>query len=136
MRLPIASPTACSAVLLIAALAGCGGSGEKAARQPRIEPAAAQQLASLSDAVGELAGQDECAAAHRADELYVAAKDAAAQGRVSAELRQELIARATELRDELNCEPPPPPPPEKDDGHDNAKRDKKGKKGGQGGDEG
>jgi hypothetical protein len=136
MRLPTASPTACSAVLLIAGLAGCGGSGEQASPRPRIEPTAARQLASLSDEVAELVAQDECAAAHRADDLYVAAKDAAAQGRVSAELRQELIARATELRDELNCAPPPPPPPEEDEDHDKGKRDKKGKKRGHGGDEG
>ena len=136
MRLPTASLTACSAVLLIAALAACGGSEEKASPQPRIEPAAAQELASLSDEVADLAGQDECAAAHRADDLYVAAKEAAAQGRVSPQLRQELIARATELRDELNCEQPPPPPPKEDDDHDNGKRDKKDKKRGHGSDEG
>jgi hypothetical protein len=134
--LPTASLTACSAALLIAALAGCGGSDEQASPQPRIEPAAAQQLASLSDEVAGLAGRDECAAAHRADDLYIAANDAAAQNRVPPELRQELIARATELRDELNCVQPPPPPPPDEDDHDKGKGDKKGKKRGHGGDEG
>jgi hypothetical protein len=134
MRLLTASLTACSAVLLIAALAGCGG-GNEASPEPRIEPAAAQRLASLSDEVAELSGQDDCAAAHRADDLYVAARDAAAQGQVPVGLRQELITKATELRDELNCEqPPPPPPPDEDDDHDNGKRKDKGKR--RGGDEG
>jgi hypothetical protein len=133
MRLPNASLTACSAVLLLAALAGCGGE-EKSSPQPRIEPATAQQLASLSDKVADLADIDECAAAERADDLYNAAVEARDAGRVSAQLVPELVARSEELRNELNCPPPPPPPPTATDEDDKGKGKRKGK-GKHGGDE-
>jgi hypothetical protein len=132
MRLPNASLTACSAVLLLAALAGCGGD-EKASPQPRIEPATAQQLASLSDEVADLADTDECAAAERADDLYDTAVEARDAGRVPAQLASELVAGAEELRNELNC-PPPPPPPTTTDEEDKGKGKRKGK-GKHGGDE-
>jgi hypothetical protein len=133
MRLPTASLTACSAVLLLAALAGCGGE-EKASPQPRIEPATAQQLASISDEVAHLADSDECAAAERADDLYTAALEARDAGRVPARLAAELVAGAKELRNELNCPPPPPPPTTTDEGNRNGKGKGKGK-GKHGGDE-
>jgi hypothetical protein len=117
MRLPTASLTACSAVLLVAALTGCGGDG-KAPAQPRIEPVAAQQLASLGDEVADLAARDECAAAQRADDLLAAAEEARETGRLPAALAPEVVARSQELVDELNCPPPPPPPPTTDEDED------------------
>lgn len=129
MRLLTASLTACSAVLL---LAGCGGE-EKAAPEPGIEAVTAQQLATMSDEVADLAGNDECAAAERADDLYDAAVEARDEGRVPARLAPELVARAEELRNGLNCaQPPPPLPPTTDedddgDGNGNGKRKGRGK---------
>jgi ABC-type amino acid transport substrate-binding protein len=134
MRLPTASLTACSAVLLVAALTGCGDDGNAPAR-PRIEPVAAQQLASLGDEVAELAARDECAAAQRADDLLAAAEEARDTGRIPAALAPEVVARSQELVDELNCPPPPPPPPppttdEDDDDHgDGNGRGKRKKRG-------
>jgi hypothetical protein len=133
MRLLTASLTACSAVFVLAA---CGGE-EQVAPQPRIEPVTAEQLAVLSEEVADLAGNDECAAAERADDLYNAAVEAHDAGRVPARLAPELVARAEELRNELNCPPPPPPPPpvttdedENEDGNRRGKGRRKGKKGG------
>jgi hypothetical protein len=129
MRLLTASLTACSAVFL---LAGCGGD-DRAAPEPRIEPVTAQQLASLSDEVAGLAGNDECAAAERADDLYNAAVEARDAGSVPERLAPELVARAEELRNELNCPPPPPPLPttdEDEDGKGNGKGKGRGKHGG------
>jgi hypothetical protein len=129
MRLPNASLTACSAALLLAASAGCGGK-EKASPQPRIDPVTAQQLATISDDVADLADTDECAAAARADDLYTAALEARDAGHVPARLASELVARTEELRNELNCPPPPPAPTitdEDEDGHGHGKGKGKGK---------
>jgi hypothetical protein len=135
MRLLIASLTACSAALLLTA---CGGE-ERAAPPPRIEPVTAQQLAVLSEEVADLAGNDECAAAERADDLYNAAVEARDAGRVPARLASELVARAEELRNELNCPPPPPPPTTTEEDLDHNRDEKsKGKpkgRGKRGGDE-
>jgi hypothetical protein len=137
MRLLTASLTACSAVFV---LAGCGGE-RKAGPEPRIEPVTAQQLATMSEEVADLAGNDECAAAERADDLYNAAVEARDAGSVPERLAPEVVARAEELRNELNCPPPPPPPTttdEDDDDRGNGKGKGKGKgKGGgkHGGDE-
>ena len=133
MRLLTASLTACSAVFV---LAGCGGE-ERAAPPPRIEPVTAEQLAVLSEEVADLASNDECAAAQRADDLYNAAVEARDTGRVPARLATELVARAEELRNELNCPPPPPPPTTTDEDEDDddggkGKRRGKGKHGGDG----
>jgi hypothetical protein len=134
--LPTASLTASSAVLLVAAVTGCGGDGNSPA-QPRIEPVAAQQLASLGDEVAALAAGDECAAAQRADDLLAAAEEARDTGRLPAALAPEVVARAQELVDELNCPPAPPPPPtttdededEHGDGNGRGKERKRGDEG-------
>ena len=128
MRLPTASLTACSAALLIAVAAGCGGDGSSSP-EPGIAAAAARDLVVRSERVAELAPVNECAAAHAADELDAAAEHAVAEGQVDPVLRRELLARTQGLVDELNCArpPPPPPPPTTDEDDDGNGKDKKGK---------
>ena len=124
--------TACSALVLV--LAGCGGQ-EPRESGPRIDGAAASQLAERSDEIARLldAG-DVCGAAHAADELKASAESEIADGSVPAALANELVSNAQALVDEVNCEPPPPPPTttdeddeEEGDGEGKGKGNGKGK---------
>jgi hypothetical protein len=119
---------ACSALLL--AVAGCGGEDGAPDNAPRIDAAAATQLADRSDEVASLidAG-DVCGAAHRADELLAAAETEVEKGTVPPALASELTAKAEALRDEVNCPQPPPPPPADEDDEDEDDKDKGKKKG-------
>jgi len=106
MRLLSVCLTACSAL----ALAGCGGGEQRAA--PKIDRATAQQLADKSDAIADsVDAGDLCGAAHQADELQADAQAAVDEGRVPAQLADELERNARALVNDLNCPPPPPPPP-------------------------
>jgi hypothetical protein len=119
--------TACSALVL--ALAGCGGDEQPPNGAPRIDSAAATQLAERSDEIATLieAG-DVCTAAHRADELLAAAAGEVEKGTVPSALASELTSEAEALRDEVNCEAPPPPPETDEDDEDKGNGKGKGRK--------
>jgi hypothetical protein len=118
--------TGCSAVVL--ALAGCGGEETPPDGAPRIDSAAATQLAERSDEIARLIDDgDVCTAAHRADELFAATEAEVAKGTVPPALASELTSTAEALRDEVNCDSPPPEPPPEDD-EDEGKGKGKGKK--------
>jgi hypothetical protein len=121
--------TACSALVL--ALAGCGGDANGGDQGPRIDGAAASELAAASDEVAQLIDDgDVCGAAHRADELFADAQAKVDEGSVPPELADQLLTNAEALRNEVNCEAPPPPP-ETGEGEGDDEGDGKGKKKGQ-----
>jgi hypothetical protein len=125
---PNAWLTVCSALAL--ALGGCGGEGGQRDPGPRIDGAAASELADRSDEIARLLDEgDICGAAHEADLLRAQAQDEVDAGSVPRALGAELVAKADELVNEVNCpEPPPPPPPsDDDDGNDEQRKDKKNK---------
>ena len=109
--------TGCSALVL--ALAGCGGDGSRSetASAPQIEPAAAGELASMSEDVARLVDEGStCDAAHRADELYNEAHAEVESGTVPPELAPHLLENAETLRNELSCDEPPPEEDEEEEG--------------------
>ena len=114
---------ACSALVL--AVGGCGGEDSAQNDAPRIQAAAATQLADRSEEIASLidAG-DVCGAAHRADELLAAAEVEVEEGTVPPELASELTSQAEALRNEVNCPAPPPVEADEDDDED---EDEKGK---------
>jgi hypothetical protein len=118
--------TVCSALAL--ALGGCGGDGGQRDTGPRIDGAAASELANRSDEIARLLDEgDVCTAAHEADRLRARAAAEVEEGNVPRELAAELVARAEDLRNEVNCEPEPPPPPPPSDDDDGDKGEGKGK---------
>jgi hypothetical protein len=129
--------TACSAVAL--ALAGCGGDGAQEPPTPRIDRAAAADLAERSDEIARLLDDgDVCGAARRADELHARAQEEIDDGSVPPALAAELEANAQALVDEVNC--PEPAPPAETDEDDEEEEDRgngkgKGKKKKNGGDD-
>lgn len=105
--------------------AGCGG-GDEAPAKPTLNPAVASRLASASDAIAESLDQgDVCAAAGQADDLKHAVVTAINAGEVPQAFQEELMSRANELVDEINC----PPPEEEEDEDDNKGKDKDKDKG-------
>jgi hypothetical protein len=120
--------TACSALVL--AVAGCGGE-EQPDNAPRIDGAAATQLADRSEEIARLLDEGKvCDAAHAADELKAQVEAEVADGSVPAGLADELESNAQALVDQVNCEAPPPPPTdteEEEEGNGKGKgRDKDG----------
>ena len=90
--------TACSALVL--AVGGCGGEDSPPDNAPRIDAAAATQLAERADEIATLVEDGEvCRAAHRADELFAAAQEEVANGTVPPELAAELTSKSEALRD-------------------------------------
>jgi hypothetical protein len=123
---PNAWLTVCSALAL--ALGGCGGDGGQRDTGPRIDDAAASELADRSDEIARLLDEgDVCSAAHEADRLRAQAEAEVEDGSVPRALAAELVAKADELRNEVNCEPEPPPPPPPSDDDDGDKKKGKGK---------
>jgi hypothetical protein len=121
--------TACSALVL--ALAGCGGE-EQPDNSPRIDAAAATQLADRSEEIARLLDEGKvCDAAHAADELNAQVEAEVADGSVPAALADELESNARALVDEVNCEEEPPPPT---DTEEEEEGNGKGKGKGKGGD--
>lgn len=126
---PNAWLTVCSALAL--ALGGCGGDGGQRDTGPRIDSAAATELADRSDKIASLLDEgDVCSAAHEADLLRAQAEAEVDDGSIPRALAAELVAKANELVNEVNCEPEPPPPPpppssDEDDGDDGKRKDKK-----------
>jgi hypothetical protein len=118
--------TACSALAL--AVGGCGGDGGQRSTGPRIDGAAASELADRGDKIARLIDEgDVCSAAHEADELRAQAQAEIDDGSVPRALAAELVAKADELVNELNCEPAPPQPPPPSDEDDGGKGKGKGK---------
>jgi outer membrane biosynthesis protein TonB len=123
---PNAWLTVCSALAL--ALGGCGGDGGQRDTGPRIDDAAASELADRSDQIARLLDEgDVCGAAHEADRLRAQAEAEVEDGSVPRALAAELVAKADDLRNEVNCEPEPPPPPPPSDDDDEGKGKGKGK---------
>lgn len=128
---PNAWLTVCSALAL--AVGGCGGDDPQRSTDPRIDSAVASELADRSDEIARLLDEgDICGAAHKADDLRAQAQAEVDDGKVPQAFAAELVARAEDLRNEVNCDetPPPPPPPPSDD-DDESKGNDKGKKKGQ-----
>jgi hypothetical protein len=122
--------TACSALAL--AVGGCGGDGGQRSTGPRIDGAAASELADRGDTIARLIDEgDVCSAAHEADELRAQAQAEIDDGSVPRALAAELVAKTDELVNQVNCvpEPPPPPPPSDEDDGDKGKGQKGKKKG-------
>ena len=125
---PNAWLTVCSALAL--AVGGCGGDGGQPDPGPQIDGAAASELADRSDEIARMLDEgDVCGAAHEADLLRAQAQAEVDDGSVPRALGAELVAKADDLVNEVNCpEPPPPPPPppsDDDDGDDEKRKDKK-----------
>ena len=128
---PNAWLTVCSALALT--LGGCGGDGGQRDTGPRIDDAAASELADRSDEIARLLDEgDVCRAAHEADRLRAQAEAEVEDGSVPRTLAAELVAKADDLRNEVNCEPEPPPPPPPSDDDDGDEGKGKGKDKGQG----
>jgi hypothetical protein len=80
--------------------AGCGG-------EPSLPSSLAARLAPLADSTAErLDAGDHCAARDDAAELHDRAIVAINDGRVPAELQEELLAAANALLEAISCTPP------------------------------
>jgi hypothetical protein len=119
-----------AALSLVVALAGCGGSDQRTAEEPRLPPALASDLAATSEAIADtLDAGDVCEAARLADELEAAVEVAIAEGRIPAEFQEELQATAVELQDNVNCvDTTEEPQEDKGNGNGEDKDKDKGKK--------
>jgi hypothetical protein len=115
-------------LLLLVVLAGCGGGdGSSDSGTSALSPAVASRLASASDAIAESLDQgDVCTAAGRADDLKDAVVQAINAGDVPPAFQEELLGRANELVNEVNCEREPTTT-EEDQGDGDGKKDKKDK---------
>ena len=124
---PNAWLTVCSALAL--ALGGCGSDGGQRDPGPQIDGAAAAELADRSDKIARLLDEgDVCSAAHEADLLRGQAQAEIDDGSVPGAFADELVGKADDLVNEVNCDEPPPPPSDEDDGDDEkGKGKKKGK---------
>ena len=121
---PNAWLTVCSALAL--ALGGCGGDGGQRNPGPQIDGATASELADRSDEIARLLDEGNvCGAAHEADLLRAQAQAEVDDGSVPRALGAELVAKADDLVNEVNCDEPPPPPSDEDDGDDGKRKDKK-----------
>jgi hypothetical protein len=97
--------SACLAVVLALALAGCGGSGnEVASTQPTIPRPVAEDLAARAAEVARLLDRgDSCAAAQKTRELQRATSRAITSGTIPPELRGALLAAVRDLADRIDC---------------------------------
>jgi hypothetical protein len=99
-----------TALLCAAVLAGCGGDGEEAPREPVLPSGVASDLAAQSDALADVyADGDVCGAAQRADDLRADVIAAIQSGDVPGPFQESLMATANELVDEINCPEAAPP---------------------------
>jgi hypothetical protein len=104
----------CAATLAVGAsiaVFGCGGSDQP---EGTLDPELADSLAAKSDEVAELIDEgDECAAAHRADDLMAEVEDKSLE--IDEAVLAELQRSVGHLQGQVSCAPPPPEPekPEK-----------------------
>jgi hypothetical protein len=105
----------CLAMLVVLALAGCGGGVDEATTEPTLPAGLAQDLADQADAIAlAYESGDECGAAQQADVLNQAVIEAVNGGKVPAELQESLQGTTNKLVNEINCPEPAPPPEELD----------------------
>ncbi len=107
-----------AALVLAAALAGCGGSSHPpaVAKPPRLPRALAHAWASESSAVAQaLAAGDGCTALAQANALRAGVDGAA--GEIPVRLRATLQPMVDALPGRITCNPPPSPPPPKHEDH-------------------
>jgi hypothetical protein len=99
-----------AAVLVVLALAGCGGTAERAKpKQPRLPRDLAQSWAQQSDAVaGALESGDGCTAQQLAVSLHAQFIAAVNERRVPPRLQEPLGAALNDLRSRITCIPPQP----------------------------
>jgi hypothetical protein len=114
------------AVLLIAG--GCGGGNEaEPPPRPTIQRATAEQLAATSDSIADaLDAGDVCSAAGRADDLRAQVIEAINAKKIPPRFQEDVLARAQELVNTVNC--PPPPTTTADDEDEKEKKEEKDKK--------
>jgi hypothetical protein len=90
-------------------LGACGGTTTK---QSSIQRAAANRLASESEAVAAaLERGDSCAAASKAKTLHLHVANAIASGSIPQSLAASARSASSRLADRIACARPPPPPP-------------------------
>lgn len=93
------------ALILVLALAGCGGPGRRA--EPRLPAPVAANLATYAeDAAAFAAAGDPCAAREQAVALQRATIAAINAHRVPAELQEPLQGAVNDLLRRLTCPPP------------------------------
>jgi len=99
-----------AAAALVLALAGCGGTAERAKpKQPRLARDLAQSWAQQSDAVASaLAAGDSCIAQQLAVSLNSQFIAAVNERRVPARLQEPLGAALNDLQSRITCVPPQP----------------------------
>jgi hypothetical protein len=97
-----------AAVALVLALAGCGGTAERAKpKQPRLARDLAQSWAQQSDAVANaLASGDGCTAQQLAVSLNSQFIAAVNERHVPARLQEPLGAALNDLQSRITCIPP------------------------------
>ena len=112
------------ALVLVLALAACGGEKRRRA-EPRLPGPVAADLATYAeDAAAFAAAGDSCAAREEAVALQRATIAAINAHRVPAELQEPLQGAVNDLLHRLTCPPPAAAPPQKPNGK--AKKPKKG----------
>jgi hypothetical protein len=118
-------------LIFLIVVAGCGGGGGSDRSAPALNAQVASRLASASDAIAESLDQnDVCTAAGRADQLRDAVVQAIQAGEVPPAFQEELLGRANELVNEVNCPAPPTTTQEEQQQGDHGNgKDKKNKKG-------
>jgi hypothetical protein len=100
---PKARALAVALVLAAVPLLGACGSSDDS-DEAALSSATAEDLASQSEQIAdELDAGDDCAAAHRADDLDAAV----AEADIPEELRTEVEGATQQLVDQVNCAPPP-----------------------------
>jgi hypothetical protein len=116
------------ALLLVLALAACGGDdATQTGSQRAIPGSVADRLAAMSDSIASSwAAGDECGAARQADELRHATDEAISSGAIPVSYRDELEAAVTNLQNTANCPAPAPPPAPDDKGEPKPKGGPKG----------
>jgi hypothetical protein len=99
----------CLAMLVVLALAGCGGGVDEATTEPTLPAGLAKALADQADAIAlAYESGDECGAAQQADVLNQAVIEAVNGGKVPSELQESLQGTTNKLVNEINCPEPPP----------------------------
>jgi hypothetical protein len=99
-----------AAAVVVLALAGCGGTAERAKpKQPRLPRDLAQTWAQQSDAVANaLASGDGCTAQQLAVSLQSQFVAAVNERRVPSRLQEPLGAALNDLQSRITCTPPQP----------------------------
>ena len=96
-------------LLVVAALAGCGGAQPVKPRQPHLPSSLAQPWRAGSDAVAAaLAAGDGCLALQRATALRTAVIAAVNAHTLPPRFQEPLVSAVNDLVARIRCSPPPP----------------------------